>query len=86
MHIIDELPLTPVGKIFKPTLQMKEVENCITSVISDLRNAATCTVNVTQDKRLGILATIKTDASVEQIEQLSTQLGKFAFQYRVETN
>lgn len=84
MHIIPELPLTAVGKIFKPKLQMLEIQKCVTDITNDLMPGIPCSVNVIQDKRLGLLACIDIEADPQQIEQLSTHLGQYTFKFKFE--
>lgn len=84
IHIIPELPLTAVGKIFKPKLQMLEIQKCVKDITNDLMPDTLCSVNVIQDKRLGLLACIDINADKKQLEQLSTHLGKYTFKFKFE--
>jgi fatty-acyl-CoA synthase len=75
IHIVDSLPVTPVGKIFKPALLMREIE----SVVREEAAALGMTLKhmeVSQDTQRGLLA--KIDACGD-IDPLRRAIGRYAF-------
>lgn len=74
--VLPALPVTPVGKIFKPTLSMREIELVIRM------EASACGVTlkdlaVVQDSRRGLLAKVRTDSDATL---LRGKLGQYVFQ------
>ncbi len=78
IRIIDAIPLTPVGKVFKPALKDREIEDVIRT------EAAIAGVSVEiaffQDATLGRAARIE---SAGDIVQLTAALGRYTFNYRL---
>jgi fatty-acyl-CoA synthase len=85
--IIDELPLTPVGKIFKPALRWKAIQNVYQTELEALGDMAeSVEVAVSEDKVHGSLATITLKAasqtSEDQIkEKVDEILARFTVKY-----
>lgn len=81
-----QLPLTAVGKIFKPELEMREIANVIVGNIKGLaenvnHEAATKMVNVTQHKSLGIVADLDVkDAALKTA--LKSKLAPYTFKHQ----
>ena len=59
IHIVDSLPLTAVGKIFKPELIWRETETVLWEVLSELAGVASCQVKVGPDSIHGKAAVLK---------------------------
>nr|WP_100548297.1 MULTISPECIES: acyl-CoA synthetase [unclassified Pseudomonas] len=76
IEILDALPVTPVGKIFKPALQQLEISRVIRQEASAL-GFADIVVDVVQDARRGLVARIA--AGMRQ-ESLAPVLGRYSFQ------
>jgi fatty-acyl-CoA synthase len=75
VRILAAMPVTPVGKIFKPALSMLEIEDVVR------QEAASAGVNleslsVVQDARLGLLARIATEGDPGPLRE---KLGRYAF-------
>ena len=84
-YIIDEIPLTAVGKIYKPELVCLEIKQTITEIISTNLINKTVQVNVFADKKLGIKANIlvnEDELSALQ-EQIKMLLTPYSFNYEV---
>ena len=75
MHIVDELPVTPVGKIFKPALTMLEIESVVRdeAASADVRLAS---LEVVQDAQRGILARVSTSGDDAKLRQA---IGRYTF-------
>ena len=76
VRILPALPVTSVGKIFKPALSMLEIEDVVRNEAT-LAGANLRFLSVVQDSRLGLLAKIavRGDPAV-----LRDTLGRYAFQ------
>jgi fatty-acyl-CoA synthase len=62
-HALDEMPLTPVGKIFKPALRMDAIERVFSAELSALAGPdESIGVTVSPDKVHGTLATVTVHA------------------------
>jgi fatty-acyl-CoA synthase len=75
IHIVDELPVTPVGKIFKPALTMLEIESVV-RVEASSAGVEIVSLEVVQDSQRGLLARVSTadgDATLRQA------IGKYTF-------
>ncbi|MFT4927972.1 MAG: fatty-acyl-CoA synthase [Phenylobacterium sp.] len=79
IYIIDALPITAVGKIFKPALEMQQIERCVKAVISRLLPDTEYSVYVSQDKKLGLLATIELTSNDTAVAELKAELGRYTF-------
>jgi fatty-acyl-CoA synthase len=75
IEVVDNLPLTPVGKIFKPALVKREVLLTIQHE-AELEGILGITVDVSQDAQRGLVARI---TAGEYRERLENKLGKFTF-------
>jgi fatty-acyl-CoA synthase len=76
IEILDALPLTAVGKIFKPALQQREIAKVIQQEVERL-GLSDIAVEVVQDNRRGQVACVK--AGPDQ-EVLAPLLGRYSFQ------
>jgi len=64
VFILDEMPLTPVGKIFKPALRWDAIKRAYQAELKGLGKAAeSVDVSVAEDKIYGALATITVKAA-----------------------
>jgi fatty-acyl-CoA synthase len=90
--VIDEVPLTPVGKIFKPALRWKAIQNVYQNELEALGDLAeSVEVAVSEDKVHGSLATITIRAasqiSEDQIkEKVDEILARFTVKYNLKIN
>ncbi|MEE2764676.1 MAG: acyl-CoA synthetase [Pseudomonadota bacterium] len=80
IHIVTELPVTAVGKVFKPELEMQEIEKCIQDLALSEIPEQQIEVNVKQDPKHGILAdVILIDADDGTRSSFARKLGQFTF-------
>jgi fatty-acyl-CoA synthase len=88
--ILDRMPLTPVGKIFKPRLRWDAVRRVYESELAALGDLVrSVEVAVGEDKTHGTLARVKLSpaagASVDEISgRVGAILGRFTVRYEVE--
>ncbi len=75
IEILDALPLTPVGKIFKPALQQREIAQVVRHEAKVL-GAPELNVKVVQDARLGLVAQVSIGS---QQTALAQALGRYSF-------
>lgn len=76
IEILEALPLTAVGKIFKPALQQREIARVVQQEVDRL-GLCDIAVEVVQDSRRGHVACIK--AGTRQ-DVLAPLLGRYSFQ------
>ncbi|VVO31162.1 acyl-CoA synthetase [Pseudomonas fluorescens] len=76
IEILEALPLTAVGKIFKPALQQREIARAVQQDVERL-GLSDIAVEVVQDNRRGHVACIR--AGTDQ-EILAPLLGRYSFQ------
>jgi fatty-acyl-CoA synthase len=72
---LDELPLTAVGKIHKPTLNMMEIERTI-RVEAEAHNAEVAELDVAQDSKRGVVARLRLKSGTEEMRHA---LGNYTF-------
>ncbi|RON24804.1 acyl-CoA synthetase [Pseudomonas brassicacearum] len=76
IEILDALPLTAVGKIFKPALQQREISRVVRQEVDRLC-LQDVDVAVVQDGRRGLVACIRAGRNQETLALL---LGRYSFQ------
>mgnify|MGYP001818473405 CR=1 FL=1 len=87
--VLDDIPLTPVGKIFKPALRWDATKRVYEDVLEDLGSlAAAVDVKVVEDKIHGAVARIKVapgeGASPQEIEnKVSDLLSRYTVRYNL---
>ena len=74
VEILDELPKTAVGKVFKPDLRKRAITRTFNAALSDAGLQASV-VEVRDDKQLGLIACVASEASDGEITAV---LGGFA--------
>ncbi|MDQ0458316.1 acyl-CoA synthetase [Rhizobium paknamense] len=74
--ILSTMPVTPVGKIFKPALSLLEIEIVIRKEANDCGVTLT-NLLVVQDSRRGLLAKVTAEGKAEVLRE---KLGQYAFQ------
>lgn len=82
--VLDELPLTPVGKIFKPALLRLQICEVFRRVLGELEGVSKFEVSAEAHKQYGTLARVKVK-DLEQVRAaLENALGVFAVRYELE--
>ena len=76
IEILEALPLTAVGKIFKPALQQREIAKVVQEEVERL-GLSNIAVEVVQDNRRGHVACIRAGTGQEVLALL---LGRYSFQ------
>ncbi|MEM7295778.1 MAG: acyl-CoA synthetase [Pseudomonadota bacterium] len=79
LELMDELPKTAVGKIFKPDLR----KSAITRIYNDSLGKAGCparVVSVSEDKKLGLVASVEANGAEDAA--ISSVLGDFTCPWR----
>ncbi|WFU51320.1 acyl-CoA synthetase [Sinorhizobium terangae] len=75
VRILAALPITSVGKIFKPALSMLEIEDVVRQEAAS-GGVNLVSLSVDQDPRLGVLARIATEGDPSPLRE---KLGRYAF-------
>lgn len=88
INLIDEMPVTAVGKIFKPKLVWKEIKEVYQAELSGLEGVAASEVEVGTHPNKGVLAEIKVtksgDYSKEALEdQINQCLGAYSYAFNL---
>lgn len=78
--ITDEIPLTPVGKIFKPALVRKQIEKVYRQALQDLDGVS---VEVVPHPRHGSLARVSVANLDEHRAKVEEALGQFTVRYEL---
>lgn len=83
IRVLPALPVTAVGKIFKPALVMREVESVVEQVAMSL-GMTLHSVQVVQDPGRGIVARVQVGA--DDTERLQAALGRYTFGFDLLTD
>ncbi|MBF9035113.1 acyl-CoA synthetase [Rhodobacterales bacterium HKCCE2091] len=75
LEILDELPKTAVGKVFKPDLRKRAIRRIYDAALTDAGLAARV-AEVREDKKLGLVAVLEKTGDVDA-EKLGHVLGEF---------
>ena len=75
LEILDELPKTAVGKVFKPDLRRMAITRVYNAVLAEANIAAEVAV-VVEDKKRGLVAQLRKTGEVDE-EALAHTLGNF---------
>lgn len=80
IHVVDELPLTSVGKVLKPQLEMQEIEKCIASIAKKDLSGKDVQIEVKQDPKHGILAHVNLKDCDDSVKNgFAKKLGEYTF-------
>jgi fatty-acyl-CoA synthase len=79
VRIVPALPLTNVGKIFKPALLQREAESVIRSE-ADLARAVIVDIEIEQDPRIGQCFRIRVASGADSLRRA---LERYAFKFTV---
>ncbi|MCE5973761.1 acyl-CoA synthetase [Sinirhodobacter sp. WL0062] len=75
IEVLDELPKTAVGKIFKPDLRKRAISRVLDAALAEAGIAAHV-VAVIEDKKRGLVAEIATTGAIDE-DKLKQKLGEF---------
>lgn len=75
VRLIDTMPVTAVGKIFKPTLQMREIEGVVRREC-EAAGVSLASLAVVQDSKRGLLARLAVSGDGAALRE---RLGQYAF-------
>ncbi len=81
IRIASAIPLTAVGKIYKPALKQREIEDALAEVLCTAK-LPFVSLKVLQDAKLGIL--VELALAEPAYQQMAQQLlGQYPFQFRI---
>jgi len=88
IYILDEIPLTAVGKIYKPTLNHQQVIEVYQEELKKIDGIAKVDINVEGDKRLGKIAYVEVTAAsgtdkAQLEEAIRSALGNYVVHYEL---
>ncbi|TPE53132.1 acyl-CoA synthetase [Amaricoccus solimangrovi] len=83
VEILDELPKTPVGKIFKPDLRRRAIGRVFDAALAEAGSGARV-IEVVEDRRLGLVAELVPGRAGpdEDLDRVSRALGGFVAPWR----
>ncbi|OQY46517.1 MAG: acyl-CoA synthetase [Anaerolineaceae bacterium 4572_78] len=89
IYIVDEVPLTNVGKIFKPSLSWREIKSVYEEALTDVAGVRNLTINVGSHKLHGTLANIQIECeddadNTNVTEAVNEILGTYTINYEIE--
>jgi fatty-acyl-CoA synthase len=85
IHIVDSIPVTAVGKIFKPTLRRDAVKRIVESIL--IQNKLTGDINVTTGGPRGMRVEVKlSDEQHKDVTRLQNLLDAYLFEAVVSLN
>lgn len=74
--LVDSMPVTAVGKIFKPALRNQLIKDMVTSELNEILSIP-LNIDVTVDKKFGQCVTVTADANTHAL--ITDTLGDYAF-------
>jgi fatty-acyl-CoA synthase len=83
VHIVDEMPLTPVGKIYKPALKKREARDALEVALREAR-VAFRSVDIIDDAARGLAARVALDTA-GSVDGARNVLGRFALPFTIST-
>jgi fatty-acyl-CoA synthase len=84
VRILDAMPVTAVGKIFKPALRIDSIQRCVRAVQASLPGASDIPFQV-REAGGAVAVVLKADGGVsEAVERLREELQHYTFQVRIE--
>lgn len=83
IYILSELPLTPIGKIFKPALSRIQIQAVLAEAAESIEGLDQVEVVASGHKQFGVLATVKVVELEKHREALEKALGAFAVKYEL---
>ncbi len=84
IHIVEQIPLTAVGKIAKLPLAYAEIQDVLTGALAEMEGVASSQVDVVSDRRTGVVARVKvTPAPGVAADALKTRVQQTLGQYPV---
>lgn len=89
LNIVEELPLTTVGKIFKPTLAHQQIKEVFERELATLEALQTTSIEVIQHAQKGTVARINVipkqgTTSAIILDRINEVLGSYTVKYEVE--
>jgi fatty-acyl-CoA synthase len=88
VHIIDTMPVTGVGKIFKPALRWRMIEQVFTERLQGATDGVDVAVNVGERPGAGVVASVSVasvpaDRRSTLGDRIAAVLGKFAVRHEI---
>lgn len=88
IYIVDAIPLTAVGKIFKPTLSRTQVKDVFEREVQEIEGVQAVSVTAQGDQRLGTVASVDLtlDSNAEEtavVQQVTNALGQYSIHFQV---
>lgn len=85
IHVIEQMPLTPVGKIYKPALKMREAEDVVRSELALIDGLSIAGLQVLQESR-GLVVEARVQAPEQACAAARAALGRYSFHVDLDCN
>ena len=81
VHVVNEMPLTAVGKIFKPELRRREAKDALETALREA-GVSFRTLDITHDRSRGMVAVLELEGGVSPVPAREV-LGRFALPFKM---
>jgi fatty-acyl-CoA synthase len=87
VRIIEAMPLTAVGKIFKPDLRLDVIRHCVRNVASRLDEANILGIEVREKGgSIAVVLTVRDPSMPDMVGNMRRELERYTFRVEVETS
>jgi fatty-acyl-CoA synthase len=87
VRIIEAMPLTAVGKIFKPDLRLDAIRHCVRNVAARLDEGRTFEIEVRETGgTIAVVLAVPDPSMADAVENLRRELQRYTFRVEVETS
>ena len=81
VHVVSEMPLTAVGKIFKPELRRREAKDALETALREA-GVSFRTLDITHDRSRGMVAVLELEGAASS-GRAHEVLGRFALPFTI---
>ena len=87
MRVIEAMPLTAVGKIFKPDLRLDVIRHCARNVAARLDEGRTLGVEVRETGgTIAVVLLVRDPLMTDAVDNMRRELEHYTFRVEVETS
>jgi fatty-acyl-CoA synthase len=87
VRIIEAMPLTAVGKIFKPDLRLDVIRHCVRNVAARLDEGSTLGVEVRETGgTIAVVLAVRDPLIIDTVDKMRRELERYTFRVEVETS
>jgi fatty-acyl-CoA synthase len=87
VRIIETMPLTAVGKIFKPDLRLDAIRHCVRKVAARLDEGRTLGIEVRETGgSIAVVLAVRDPSMLDAVDSMRRELERYTFRVEVETS